>query len=97
MNFLLLDGSININNVVDNVFCICLWIIIVTGLLFAFYLYLKFWRMPEKKYKHEKDMKEDTFKHEKEWAEFDVKKKESEDAIKKRIDDLEKRIEELTS
>ena len=85
-------------HIVINALPCLLWgILIIGAILTGGYFWLKYYWMPNRKYIHEEEIKEKADNREKEWAGFGEMKKSTDEALKKKIEEMELKIKELES
>ena len=78
-------------DIIKEIECL-LWAIVI---LVAIYMVLKYCCLPIIQLYHERQMKIDANKQEKEWADFDNTKASTDDALKKKVDDLKQENSKL--
>ena len=78
-------------DIIKEIECL-LWAIII---LVAIYMILKNYCLPKERFNHERKMKKEAFDREEKWAGFDKIKESCDDALKKKIDVLNKEKKDL--
>lgn len=78
-------------DIIKEIECL-LWAI---AFLVAIYMIMKNYCLPKIRLSHERQMKIDANKQEKEWADFDNTKASTDDALKKKVDDLKQENSKL--
>lgn len=78
-------------DIIKEIKCL-LWAVVI---LVAIYMILKNYCLPKERFNHERQIKAEAFDREKEWADLLELKASTDDALRKKIDDLNKEKKEL--